>query len=195
MASVLFAVYSFYRPRFRGQPTGPVKPKTPPAPLVVGSGGQLRGASYRIQSHAVVEIARVGSLHDRHEFHLADSEGGRALLICSVKSRGMDWALLKPCQPPAPMNPPQAAAQRVGDKVNLGGIPAPVTDLFLSTVRRMEGGELPGLTNGTVLYGFTAESGADLFLARWNAGGITFHRGAILPAAEVTGAFNPKAEK
>lgn len=194
-AAVLFAAYSFYRPSIRIQPTGPVKPRIPPSPLSVGSTGQLNGASYRVQAHAVVEIAQVGRLQDRHEYHLLDSDGNRVLLVHGAKPGANDWILFIPFQPETSMTPEAAAARRAGDKVDFGGVLTPVTELFQSTIRQTEPRDSADLTSGTVLYGFTAQSGTNLFLARWNAGGITFHRGKMLPAAAVAGAFNLKTEK
>ncbi len=190
---IAFAAFSFLGTK--RQPAAPVKPKTPPAPLSIGGIGKLNGTTYRIRGHTVVEIAQVGLLYDRHEYHLFDPDGGRVLLVCGAKPGVKDWMLLTPFQPETPLTPRQAAAKRSGDKVDLGGVAVSVTALFQSTIRQAQSQDLSDLTNGTVLYGFSAQSGTKLFLARWNEDGITFHQGRILPAKEVTDAFNLNAGK
>jgi len=177
------------------QPATPAKPKLPPAPLAIGSAGTLGGVAYHVRGHAVVEVAQVGRVFDRHEYQLSGDDRSDALLLYGWRPGAKSWLLLIPFQPPTPLTPQQAAARGMGDKVNLDGVPVPVTELFRSTVRQSQSAETPELTNRTVLYGFTAQSGTNLFLVRWQEGGITFYRGSILPAQEVSEAFSRKAGK
>jgi hypothetical protein len=184
---IIFAGYSACRTK--RPPTRLTKPKLPPAPLTIGSAGNLRGTTYRINGHSVVETAKVGQLFDRHEYQLTGDNGSPAALVFGWRPGAKTWLLLSPFQPVNPMTPQQAAARRWGEKVDLDGVPVPVTELFRSTIRKIESAESADLTNGSVLYGFTAQSGTNLFIARWQEGGITFHRGELLPAEMVVNAF------
>ena len=186
---ILFAGYSACRAK--RSPSKITKPKLAPAPLLVGSASNLRGTTYRIQGHAVVETAQVGQSFDRHEYQLAGENGSQAVLVLGWRPGAKTWLLLTPFQPANPMTPQQAATQRWGEKVNLDGALVPVTELFRSTFRQTESAESADLTNGSVFYGFTAQSGTNLFLARWQEGGITFHRGNVLPPDEVMNSFAP----
>ena len=168
------------------------KPKLPAAPLALGAQGRLRSATWHIRGHAVTEMAQVGQLYDRHEYSLVDDAGNKALLVFGAKPGAKDWILFTPFQPTAPLTPAQAGAKRVGDKFDLDGASATITELHLATLRQTENEDQPELANGTAFYGFTAQSGAGLILARWNATNVLLYRGAPLPAKEVTAAFSSK---
>lgn len=171
-----------------------VKTSAPAALLSVGSTGTVGGKYYRLLGHTVAEIAQVGSLYDRHEYHLAGDDGSRVLLIQGWKPGSTDWALFTPLQPLDPLTPQQAAALRAGDKVNLEGYVAPVGELFQSVIRQADGSELPDLKTGAVFFGFRGKSADTLLLARWNDRGIAFYKGKPLPARDVTAAFARKPQ-
>jgi len=190
--AVVILVVVYASCRTSRQRAVPVKPKTPPAPLSIGAAGILNGTTYRIGGLSLVEMAQVGLLYDRHEYQLFGEDGSRGLLVYGWRPGANTWLWLTPIQPRPPLSPQQAAAQRVGDRVDLDGVTTSVTELFRSTIRQVQSLEMSDLTNGAVLYGFTARSGSNLFLARWQESGITFYRGRILPAKEVSDAFTPK---
>lgn len=187
--AIVIAAASWLSSRDHRLPPGPVKPKLPPAPLAVEKLGTLNGAKVRIEGHSVVEIAQVNALFDRHEYHLMDEQGNRWLLVCGLLPGGKSGFLFTPFAPENPLTPYQAAAIRGGGTVNLDGIPARVTDLCRVLVGRTEGRDLAYPASGNEFYDFTARSGTNLFLVRWNAKGIAFYRGRPLPAAEVLSAF------
>jgi len=191
--AVVILVVVYASCRSGRQRAAPVKPKAPPAPLSIGTAGILNGTTYRIGGHSLVEMAQVGLLYDRHEYQLFGEDGSRGLLVYGSRPGAKTWLWLTPFQPRQPLTPQQAAAQRMGEKVDLDGVPTPVTELFRATVRQVQSLELSDLTNGAVLYGFTARSGSNLFVTRWQENGITFYRGSLLPAKEVSDAFTPKA--
>jgi hypothetical protein len=165
----------------------------PVAPLTLGSAGTLDGKNYRIQGHTVVEIAQVSRLYDRHEYHLFDDEGKRALLIYGLKPGDKGWFLFTPLTPLEPLTPARAAALRVGESVNVDGFVAPVAELFQSVLRQTEGAELPELKNGTIFFNFSTQASATPLLVRWNNQGIKFYRGSLVAAKDVTTAFGRKA--
>lgn len=161
----------------------------PPAPLAVGSAGTLDGGEYRIATHSIVEIASVGLRFTRHEYDLVDASGNKTLLVCGSKPADTDWFLFTPFQPTTPLTPPQAAAKCAGDKLELDGHPAQVTGLFRSRILRTEQAGQTDATAGTMFYGFSAQAGSAVFLARWNERGIAFYRGKALPAKDSQAAF------
>jgi hypothetical protein len=180
---ILFVGYSSCRP---GRSPAAVKKNSAPASLLtLGSAGKLNGRDYRVQAHAIVEIAQVGRLYERHEYQLFDAEGNKALLVCGVKPGTRDWVLFTPLDPLTPLTPREAAALRAGDTVNLSGYVGPVGELFQSTVRQTESAEAADSKNGTVFYGFSAQSGSTLLLVQWNDSGITFYSGKPLPPKAV----------
>jgi hypothetical protein len=173
------------------RPPAATRISAPPSLLKTGSAGRLKGAGFRVQSHLLVEIAQVGCKFERHEYELAsDSDsGGKALLVCGSGTRARDWILFTPLHPSEPLTPQQAGAIRSGETVNVDGITAHVSDLFQSTIRRMESPEADLLKEGDVLYGFAAKSGDVELLVRWNSSRIEFYQGQPLSQTEVTAAF------
>ena len=187
-ALVVYAAYSDFGPRFRRSRV--VKIGAPAAPLAIGGAGKLEGKTWYNVGRTVVEIAQVGRMFDRHEYHLMDDERNRALLVYGLKPGEKEWFFFTALQPLSPLSPQQAAAVRAGQTVNVDGFVAPVTELFQSVIRQVEGAsDLPDLKNGALQFGFSAQSGSTLLLVRWNESGISFHRGQALSASEVTSAF------
>jgi len=194
-AAVLFVFYIFIGRNFScstDYEASPVKKiSAGPPPLVVGATGQVDDKYYRITSHAVVEIAEVGSKWERHEYQLTDDYGTKALLVCGDQPAAADWVffeLLSPMLAPAAK---QLAAKKTGDLVELDGYTGKVGGLFLSTMERTDGEELPGLKNGAVSYGFRSANEHQTLLARWNEAGLQLFRGRTLPAKKLTACFNP----
>lgn len=190
--AILFVSYSSCRPM--RQRAAVTKTSALASPLVLGSMGKLDGKSYRIRGHAVVEIAQVGQLYDRHEYYISDEDANRALLVYGTKLGAKDWLLFTPLQPLTPLTPQQAAALRVGEPVNLAGFVVPVSEIFQATIRQIEYQDIasPDAKNRDVFYGFATQAGPIQLLARWNDSGITFYRGKALPTKAVTAAFSQK---
>lgn len=179
----------YYFPHQR--PPAVLKISAPAAPLSVGGSGTLKGTQFRIQSHAVVEVASVGRTFERHEYSLAREDGDQALLVCGLKPGANEWVLFTPLNPAEPLTPQQAAAVRWGQTVNVDGVVAKVSDLFQSTIRLVENPEAGAHRQGEVLYCLGGKGDYYHLLARWNASGIEFFSGYPLPEKEVTAAFKP----
>jgi hypothetical protein len=200
-ALVIFCFFIVFGRHFScstGYESTPVKKVDAAAPpLTVGATGKLLGWDYHISAHAVVEIAKVGARFERHEYQLLDDDGHPALLVCGWKPESDNWFLFTPVEPTMPLSSQQAGAKKLGDIVALDNLSAPVGELFQSTFRQLEPKPSPSpwVKKGDVFFGFTAQSPSDLLLARWNAGGITFHRGRSLPAKDAIAAFNQPAGK
>jgi hypothetical protein len=170
-----------------------VKTGPPPSALALGGTGVLEGKKYRIGVHTVVEIARVGQIFERHEYHLTDEAGNRALLIYGSQPAARNWLLYAPIEPAISLTPQQAAAKRIGETVITDATAATISDLFQLTIRQVESLETSELKSGEVLYGFGGKSGDALILARWNTNGVAFYKGKALK--EVAAAFSQKVEK
>ena len=189
---IVISLASYASCRSSGRRAAVVKTHAPAAPLTLGGEGKLNEKTWHLVGHAVVEIAQVGRIFDRHEYRLTDEAQNEALLVCGLKPGEREWTLFKPLQPLSPLSPPQAAALRVGAMADVDGYVAPVTELFQSTIRQMDGTGLADWKSGAVSYGFSARTNSILLLARWNETGITFFRGEFLSAKEVTAALGPK---
>ena len=177
------------------QRAAPVKPKLAASPLAVGAEGRFGDTVWRIAGHAVVEVASVGRLFDRHEYHLADAAGNKALLVHGSVLDASDWILFTPFQPVTPLTAPQAAALRLGDRLDVDGTIARVSSHVLATIRLVDGEVPPEVTNGAMFYGFRAEAGTRPILARWNKTSLTFYQGTTWPVKDLTNAFSgPRAK-
>jgi hypothetical protein len=192
--AMVYSTYSCHGPRLQASVT---KTPAPAAPLPLEGSGKLDGRNYHIASHRVVEIAEVGRLYDRHEYQLLDDDGKPALLVCGWNPKSPDWVLYTPIELLTPLMPVQAGAKKLGEVVNVDGLDASINELFLSTVEQSDPGPSSPLDvkKGDRHFGFSARSAATLLLACWNNDSITYHRGKVLPARDVTAAFNPPAGK
>jgi len=185
---IVFAAFVTLGPKWRRNTVAKIG--APAAPLRVGSTGQLEGKTWRITGHAVVEVAEVGRIFDRHEYQLANDEENRALLVCGLKPREKAWVLFTRLQPINALSPQEAAALRVGQTINLDGYVAPISELFQSVVPQGENSSSPDAKNGTVQFGFVAQSGPTPLLVRWDASSIVFLRGTVFPSKEIVVALS-----
>jgi hypothetical protein len=183
---VVVGLHSFTSSR---RPPAIVRTGAPASPLAVGQTGTLGGTRFQVQSHLLVEMAMVDRKFDRHEYLLSDDQGTKALLVRGSKPGAGDWWLFQPLQPLTPLSPPQAAAVRWGQTVNLDGIAAKVSELFQATLREVESPEASDLNPGDVFFGFTARTQNAQLLVRWNANYINFFQGQALLEKEVVAAF------
>jgi hypothetical protein len=171
---------------------GPRRTSAPAAMLSIGSSGTLDGRRLRVQSQALVEVARVGALGEQLEYELTDPNGDeRSLLVGGFTPGEMDWCLFTPVPLERPLSPIQAAKIQAGQKVRLDEAEVVVSELFQATVRQAEAATATHPAQGAVWYGFAARSGPTPFLARWDEKGITCFRGKQLSAAEIKSAFKP----
>lgn len=185
IAMVFVGVTTCRSPR---RPAPVAKVSAPPAPLSYGNEGVVDDKRWRIRAQAVVEISQVGARFERHEYHLTDADGNRALLVCGMKSGDKDWFWFTPLSPLEAPTPSQAAALRVGETINVDGWIGPITDLF-QAVNRQTSSDLPEVREGGLEFGFVARSGSFLVLARWDANHISFYRGATVVPVEIKKAF------
>lgn len=178
----------------------PAPPSKKPAPtlrLANGAQGSLGQINYTVEGRALVEIARVGSRHDEHEYALASSSESGALLIQGLNGGDKEWHLLLPVTRAADhagLTPHQAATLRKGAPVQAIGRTFRITSLFQATVRSLEANRT-NMTWPNVQYGFIAQDGAEWMVARWTETGIRVYRGRTLPEIEILAALGPGPEK
>jgi hypothetical protein len=159
-------------------------------PLIVGASGRWNDKNYRITAHAVVEIAEVGLIYERHEYELADDYGMKALLVCGDKPGTGDWIFFEPLAPLLPLpTAKQAATKKVGDALELDGFVGKVSEIFRTTIEQADGDGSVGMKNGAVFYGLTATSEYRALLARWNGDSILYLRGQSTTAKKLSASF------
>jgi hypothetical protein len=191
---VILALVGFRAFTSSRRPAAIVRAGAPASPLAVGQTGKLGGTRFQVQSHLLVEMAMVGRRFDRHEYVLSDEAGFKALLVRGSKPGAGDWWLFHPLQPSTPLSPPQAAAVKWGQPVNVDGMVAKVSELFQCTIRQVDSPEASDINPGDIFFGFTGMQGGQL-LVRWNANYINFFRGRALPEKEVLAAFGQPPRK
>lgn len=186
IGAIFFATKTSCRSHRRPAPIAKIS--APASPLAYGSEGTFEGNTWRIRAHSVVEVSEVGRRFERHEYHLTDSNGNRALLVCGLNPRDTDWMWFTPLAPLEPLTPAQAGGLRLGDSVSVDGWVGPITGLF-QAVNGPTNSDLFEVRGGTVKFGFTLQSGATMVLVRWDTAHITFHRGVKCSALEIKKAF------
>lgn len=169
------------------------KKSAPTSSLALGDTGTLRGKTYRIQSHAVVECAEVGRLYDRHEYQLLDDDGNRLLLVYGTKPGEKDCILFTPLQGTGAVTPDHAGALRLGDKVNLDDKVGTVRELSQNVVRQLEGNAASfDLRTNALYFSVSAEAGNTPLFIRWDANRIQFYTGVTVLPSELE-AFRRKS--
>ena len=160
-----------------------------PRPFSVGASGTLFDRSYHVTGHAVVELAKVGSNWERHEYELTDDSGAKCLLACGEKRTDADWTLYEHLDPTIALTAREAAAKVAGDKLDLDGFNGAVKELVLATVMQTDGYTANGPRRGAVSYGLVGTNEYRVLLARWDAGGIQYFRGRTISAKTASAAF------
>jgi hypothetical protein len=158
-------------------------------PLMVGATGKFDGTNLRVTAPAIVEMAEVSAIFERHEYELTDDNGRVSLLVCGEKPGATDWTLYTPLTPLVSPTPQECAAKKCGDWVTIADVTATVRELFQSTVRNMDNVAATSWHQGDVNFGYFARGQNDLLFARWDNTDSKFYRGEKVLAASVTAAF------
>ncbi|HLP78544.1 MAG TPA: hypothetical protein VK327_16690, partial [Candidatus Paceibacterota bacterium] len=156
--------------------------------------GVLNGSNCWIEGRALLEIAEVGRVFERHEYILSDDHDAKSLLVCGMNPGGKDWVLFSPVQPLNTTTPEEAAALKLGEVININGNVAPVRELFQETVRQV-GGNRTGMDAGGIFYGIVAQSGKTILLVRWNERGVQCYEGKPVSETELALVFPKRAGK
>lgn len=173
------------------RPSAVVRVAAPSAALTVDRSGKLEGKGYTIVSDALVEVREMGTVFQRHEFHLRDEDGNGALLIHGWKPGANDWYLFTLLQSSEEMNPQQAGAVKMGEIETLGNSTTIVNELFSLTTLNVKTSDILQSKTGQVFYGFSGRAGPLVTLVRWNDSVINIYSGSELHEDPV-GAFSGK---
>ncbi len=172
-----------------------VRHPTQPCALTVGSSGSLDETLYHVVSHAVVEMAEIGVVWDRHEFYLQDDGGHEAWLIFGSRPDANDWQLFTPANLETSPTPREAGNIRLGDKFSVDGYVIPVNELFREIIVSVDNADWTGIQPGGLFFGLAGQNGTNLMIARWSASAISFYKGQAIPIDEVNKAFPAAAKK
>jgi len=82
-------------------------------------------------------------------------------------------------------------AIRLGQRLNVDGVVAKVSELFQSTTLLVEAAEADASNKGDVMYCLAGSGDHHQLLVRWNSYRIEFFEGRAIPESEVTAAFKP----
>jgi hypothetical protein len=168
--------------------------QAPASPLRVGASGALNDTPYKITGHELVEMAEMGRRWQRHQYDLDGPDHVEAWLVCDAGSNGPVWLLYTWMQPAIPLTPFEAGAKRAGQKVNVDGSDARITELFRATVHSSEGESVAGGKAGDVFYGFAGQMSSNGFLlVRWNQTNVIYQQGVPVPAKTVLKTFSQTA--
>jgi hypothetical protein len=173
---------------YEASPVKQIRASAPP--LTVNTTGKLKDKDYRITGHTVVEMAEVGAKWERHEYQLTDDYGKTDLLVCGLKPGDKDWTLFTSLAPLLPPTAKECAARKVGETVNVDGVTGPVREIFLCTLRQIEGKAAVDGQNPSQCFGYWAQLEYYSLLVRWNSSDISFWRGVNIPASVATAAFS-----
>ncbi len=173
-AVALLAVVSFNASQKQRWPAPPRKPPTPPDRLTGAAVVPIHGRLASVKSHTVVEMARVGSRYDCHEYRLRDADGESWLLVNGLAGSPAEWHLLRPASPAVALTPTGAAALRVGQTLTLDDTLFTVWDLFQARVAGAE-----------TMFGLLARAGSRWVMIRWTSENIECYLGQPVPEREL----------
>ena len=177
VALVWFGVSVYEGSADDSPPPPPPRQAAPVLRLPTGTHGRLAGHTYAITGHALVEVARIGKVFERHEYALADEKGGEALLIHCLGGRLEEWCLLTAREHAIGFTPYDAATFRQGWIVDLAGRKAKVDQLMQIRVLAQDG-TAPAIFWPTGLEdGFTAEATGEILHVRWTESRLQIYGG------------------
>jgi hypothetical protein len=165
-----------------------------PTALRIGMTATLAGRPYRVAGRAVMGMEEDGETYYWNEFNLVSDAGASATLVYEETEHGGQWRLFVLFEPEYAMTAADAAARRVGDRLNLDGADMRVTLVDESRVYHIEGEVPEGVEVGDVARYFNAEAGNKMVVVSWTGDEVEYYHGQDLPRGAVASAFNLPAE-
>lgn len=165
-----------------------------PTPLRIGMSGRLNGWHSRVTGRVVLSMEDGGETYYWNEFNLDDGFGVCATLVYEETENGFEWKLFKPFEPLRPLTAMEASFKRVGQMVELDGIPTRISLVDQSRVCHIEGVAPAGVELGDVANYFNAETGGRMLVASWTGDEIEFFEGKTVSAESVAAAFGLQPE-
>lgn len=160
-----------------------------PTPVRVGMNATLRGRQFRVAGRVVMSMDDAGTTYYWNEFNLVSMDGIATTLVYEETEEGGQWRLFTFFEPQHPITAAQAAAQQVGDRIDLDGHLLRIELVDESRVCHIEGVAPEGVEVGDVAQYFNAGTGNDQIVASWTGDEIEFYRGEDLTTPEVAAAF------
>lgn len=164
-----------------------------PTPIRIGMNGTFNGRRYRVAGRVVMGVEVDGENYFWNEFHLVCPEGREATLVYEEGESGGEWRIFTLFDPGLTLTAAEAAAKRVGDRLNLDGHDMRVTLVDESRVYHIEGEAPEGVELGDVAHYFNAETGNRMVVVSWTGEEVEFYRGVDVSPGLVAGAFGLRA--
>lgn len=176
-----YAARLFYDGAAGARPSPPSKSPAISTTLPLAAKGALPPVGeFEIASCSTFEIGEVGNRFERREYVLRAKDGSQALLWDRIAPSGSAWLLLRPVSTPLAWTPKTAGAQRVGWRVDWGGIGFRVTRLQAHRPLAPASSAEPAGP-----YGFIAQENNELLVARWSESNLKLYRGTELSERDV----------
>ena len=168
---------------------------TNPTPIRVGTYGTFNGVRYLVAGRLVMGMELDGERYFWNEFNLVSDNGDTATLVHEEGELGVEWRMFVLFEPEFLMSASEAAAKRVGDRINLEGTHVRISLVDESRVYHIEGDAPEGVELGDVAKYFNAQSGKDMIVVSWTDDEVEYYRGKDLDSGLVAAAFDiQKAE-
>ncbi|HEX9046432.1 MAG TPA: hypothetical protein VF988_05340 [Verrucomicrobiae bacterium] len=161
-----------------------------PTRLRIAMQGQFAGKNYRVLGRVLMGETENGETYFWNEFNLQADDGSSADLVYEETEHGGQWRMFSLFEPEYPLTASDAAAKRVGDRLNLTGHDVRVTFRGSSCVFRIEGQGPDGVKVGDRADYFNAEAGPIMQVVSWTGDEVEYYNGVNLTAAMVASAFN-----
>lgn len=177
----LFLLISNFSDRSRGT-SRPIREEPAPAKaLTLGGQWNSKELAGRVRAHAQAQIAKVGSLFQRHDYWLSTAESDSVWLIQGGGGNTDGWKRFTELPPPEGLRPIRAAEFKMGAPYSTDGKSFTITSLFRLSFRNVEGTPPEWVKADDVWMGFEGKSGDDQCVALWNRDEIHTFIGKKIP--------------
>ena len=154
--------------------------KSNPTPIRVGTYGTFNGVRYLVAGRLVMGMELDGERYFWNEFNLVSDNGDTATLVHEEGEHGTEWKMFVLFELEFPMSASDAAAKRVGDRINLEGTHVRISLVDESRVYHIEGDAPEGVELGDVAKYFNAQFGRDMIVVSWTDDEVEYYRGKDL---------------
>jgi hypothetical protein len=164
-------------------------------PIQIGMTCRFSGQPYRVAGRLVLGMEEEGKTYYWTEFNLQTGQNQGATLVYEETDDGDVWRLFTLFEPKMPQPAAWAAQQRVGQAVDVDGVPYRVTLVDESQVYAIEGEAPEGVEVGDIAHYFNAEKANRLVVVSWTGDEVEYFRGVNIPASAVASAFGLPRER
>ena len=161
-----------------------------PTPLQLGQTGSYHDLNWRVVGRVVLGVVENGEIYYWNEFNLESDTGESATLVFERTERGPEWRWFTQFQPEVPLTASDAAAVRVGERLNLEGKDMRVTLVETSRIYFIEGQAPKGEEVDCEATYFNAERGDKMIVVSWTGDEVEYYRGRTIPSRTIRQAFH-----